>query len=543
MENGIIIKSSTHIAIQPIARIGLSDCQTIFLHLSPTRLVEHAIKRGEGDLTDTGALMCQTGTFTGRSPKDRFIVYDAVTATSVNWGEINQAFDKEDFNRLHARMLHFLAGKKVYVRYAQACASNPYRMNLAVVTTQAWQNLFCHHLFLRPTLEELENFDPEWTILSIPEFKADRVKDGTRRENFTIINFSQKIILVGGSGYAGEIKKAIFSVLNFMLPMQNILPMHCAANVGKAGDTALFFGLSGTGKTTLSADPQRKLIGDDEHGWSGAEVFNFEGGCYAKVINLDPEREPQIFEALRFGAILENTRFLPDSQTVNFADRSVTENTRAAYPISYIAGALEKSVAAAPQNIFFLTADAFGVLPPLSRLPVEQAIYHFLSGYTSKLAGTEMGITEPVATFSACFGAAFLPLHPFHYARLLGELIRQYKVNVWLVNTGWVGGPYGVGSRIRIDYTRSLIGAALAGKLAQVPFVRHELFDLYMPTHCPGVPDALLNPQQTWADPVAYQQQAQQLANAFRNNFSHFGDKALVEFGVDQSSFSKTYSV
>jgi phosphoenolpyruvate carboxykinase (ATP) len=515
-------------------KLGLSGSTSVSLNLPPAALIEHALHAGEGTLSDSGALMCDTGVFTGRSPKDKFIVYDSVTASTIDWGEVNQPFTSEDFNRLHQKMRSFLEEKHIYVRYAYAGASKPYQIKIALVTTQAWQSLFCHHLFIRPLQEELSAFNFDWQVLCIPEFEADPITDGTRKGNFTIIDFSRKIILIGGTGYAGEIKKGIFSVLNFTLPLQGVLSMHCSANVGAKGDTALFFGLSGTGKTTLSADPERRLIGDDEHGWAGEEVFNFEGGCYAKVINLSEEGEPQIFGATRFGAILENTRFYPGTRTVNYTDRSVTENTRTAYPLSYIANALEPSVAGCPQNIFFLTADAFGVLPPLSRLSTEQAMYHFISGYTSKLAGTEMGVSSPLATFSACFGAAFLPLHPLQYAHLLGKLIRQYNVKVWLVNTGWVGGGYGTGSRIKLTYTRAMIRAVLDNQLENTYFQKHEIFGLHMPVSCPGVPGELLNPGQTWSDQQAYAQQASKLADGFRKNMARYAavkgtDLAITE--------------
>jgi phosphoenolpyruvate carboxykinase (ATP) len=540
MLSGIIAESTPHAAVQPVYQLGLSACQTIFLNLSPSRLIEHALMHGEGELADSGALMCQTGAFTGRSPKDKFIVYDSVTADTVHWGDINQPFDATAFSWLHAKMLAFLKDKNVYVRYAYAGASRTHRMPLTVVTTQAWQSLFCYNLFIRPTTDELHTFTPEWTVLCIPEFEADPATDGTRQRNFTVIDFTRKMILIGGTAYAGEIKKGIFTVLNFILPLRNILSMHCAANVGAEGDTALFFGLSGTGKTTLSADPERQLIGDDEHGWADTEVFNFEGGCYAKVVNLTPEREPQIYKAIRFGSLLENTRFFPGSKRVNFADQSITENTRVGYPLSYVAGAIEPSVAGLPRNIFFLTADAFGVLPPLARLTPEQAMYHFLSGYTSKLAGTEVGIKEPVTTFSACFGAAFLPLHPMRYARLLGKLLAKYGTRVWLVNTGWTGGPYGVGSRIRLDYTRAMIRAVLNGELNEVEFTRHPVFQLTMPTSCPGVPDSVLNPEQTWNDPDAYQVQARKLQDAFRKNFARLGPEAETELRSIADQIART---
>lgn len=492
----------------------------IHLNLQVSALVEEALQNGEGVITDTGAIMCDTGKFTGRSPKDKFIVYDDKTADTVAWGEINQAFNGDDFDKLYQKMVEFVADKQLYARYSYACASEKYRTNILVINTLAWHNLFCHHLFLRPSMEEKESFEPEWTILNIPEFQADPAVDNTRAKNFTIIDFTKKVILIGGTGYAGEMKKGIFSVLNYILPEEKkVLSMHCSANIGVDGDTALFFGLSGTGKTTLSADPYRKLIGDDEHGWDENEVFNFEGGCYAKVINLSQEQEPEIFGAIRYGTILENTRFINGSNTVDYANHRVTENTRTAYPINYIPNVAVPSIGTSPQNIFFLSADSFGVLPPISKLSVEQAMYYFLSGYTAKLAGTEMGVKEPQATFSACFGAAFLPLTPKKYADLLGEKIKSGKVKVWLINTGWSGGGFGVGSRMKIAYTRAMIRAALKGDFEHVSFIKHEIFGLEMPQTCPNVPENILSPRNTWADKAAYDQEANELKKAFEENY------------------------
>ena len=492
----------------------------IQLNLSVSALVEEALKNGEGTLTDTGAFMCDTGKFTGRSPKDKFTVYDDKTAATVAWGEINQAFETDKFEALYQKMLSFVSDKKLYARYTYACASEQFKTNILVVNTSAWHNLFCHNLFLRPTAKEMENFEPEWLILNVPEFEADPLVDGTRQANFTIIDFTKKIILIGGTGYAGEMKKGIFTVLNYILPEEKkVLSMHCSANIGKDGDTALFFGLSGTGKTTLSADPYRQLIGDDEHGWADDEVFNFEGGCYAKVINLSQEQEPEIFGAIKYGTILENTRFINDSNTVDYANHSITENTRTAYPINYIPNIVKPSVGTSPKNIFFLSADSFGVLPPISKLSVEQAMYYFLSGYTAKLAGTEMGVKEPQATFSACFGAAFLPLAPKKYAELLGEKIKSDDVNVWLVNTGWSGGGFGVGSRMKIAYTRAIIRAALNGDFEGVSFQKHEIFGLNIPEKCPNVPEEILNPRNTWANKEQYDEKASMLAKLFEENY------------------------
>ncbi len=509
-------KTANNIVNHPIFSLHAD----IHLNLRVSTLVEEALQNGEGVLTDTGAFMCDTGKFTGRSPKDKFVVYDDKTADTVAWGEINQTFDVEKFDNLYKKMLDFAANKKLYARYAYACASEKHRTNILVINTLAWHNLFCNHLFLRPTDEEMENFKPEWTILNIPEFEADPAIDGTRQGNFTIIDFTKKIILIGGTAYAGEMKKGIFTVLNYILPEEKkVLSMHCSANIGQDGDTALFFGLSGTGKTTLSADPYRKLIGDDEHGWDENEVFNFEGGCYAKVINLSQEQEPEIFGAIRYGAILENTRFIGDTTTVDYTNQSVTENTRTAYPINYIPNVAVPSIGSSPKNIFFLTADAFGVLPPISKLTVEQAMYYFVAGYTSKLAGTEMGIKEPQATFSACFGAAFLPLAPKKYAELLGEKIKSGDVKVWLVNTGWSGGGYGVGSRMKLSFTRAMIRAALTGDFARIPFTKHEIFGLEIPERCPNVPEEILNPRNTWANKDDYDQKAKALAIAFEENY------------------------
>ncbi|CCH53053.1 phosphoenolpyruvate carboxykinase (ATP) [Fibrisoma limi BUZ 3] len=543
MLNTTIIRSMDTVTIEPVRQLGLSSCRKVFLHLQPSRLVELALARNEGVLTSTGALMCDTGQFTGRSPKDKFIVRDDTTENQVDWGDINRPFDADAFGRLHTRMLRFLEGKETFVRYAYAGAAAAYRQPIAVVTTKAWQNLFCHNLFIRPTDEELADFEPVWTILSIPEFKADPEVDGTRQANFTIVDVSRKMILIGGTGYAGEIKKGIFTALNFILPVEHgVLSMHCSANVGQQGrdgkpDTALFFGLSGTGKTTLSADPGRQLIGDDEHGWSDEGVFNIEGGCYAKVINLSAGQEPQIYNAIRFGAILENTRFRPNGQEVDYSDGSVTENTRTAYPLNYIDNALIPSVAAPPTTIFFLTADAFGVLPPLSKLTPEQAMFYFLSGYTSKLAGTEMGVTEPVATFSACFGAAFLPLAPERYAQLLGDKLRSSNTTVWLVNTGWVGGPYGIGSRISLRYTRALLRAVLNVDLTDVPVENHDVFGVQIPVSCPDVPAELLRPELSWSDPVAYREQALRLQDAFQVNFSKYADSQVVTINQVSHAF------
>jgi len=510
--------------------LGISQVSKAYWNLSPAELVEHALARKEGVLTNTGALMCDTGKFTGRSPKDKFTVLDEKTKDTIWWGDINQPFDAEKFDALHKKMIQFLQDKEIYVRDAYAGADPDYRLNLRVINTHAWHNLFCYNLFLRPSPEELNNFVPNFTIINIPEFQADPAVDGTRQANFTIVNFTKKMILIGGSAYAGEMKKGIFTVLNYILPHEkNTLSMHCSANVGKEGDIAVFFGLSGTGKTTLSADPERGLIGDDEHGWTDKGIFNFEGGCYAKVINITRESEPQIWDAIKFGSVLENTRFYEGTRTPDYTNISVTENTRVGYPIHYISNAVEPSIGGVPKNIFFLTADAFGVLPPIAKLSPGQAMYHFISGYTAKVAGTEMGVVDPQTTFSACFGAAFLPLHPTKYAELLGKKMTEHKVNVWLVNTGWTGGPYGIGSRMKLKYTRAMLAAAIEGKLDNVEYVPHPVFGVAVPQSCPDVPSEVLNPRDTWADKHAYDLKANELAAAFVKNFQKYAEFANDE--------------
>lgn len=505
------------------------DSDRALYQLNVAELVEEALKNGEGTLADTGALAIDTGKFTGRSPKDRFIVCDAITEHTVWWGDINIKFDPAKFNSLFEKITTYMNKNDFYVRDAYACADEEYKTTIRVVTETAYQNLFANNLFLRPTVEELGS-RPEWTIIAAPSFLANPEVDGTRQSNFSILNFTRKMIIIGGSGYTGEIKKGIFSVLNFVLPeLRNTLSMHCSANVGKDGDTAIFFGLSGTGKTTLSADPERGLIGDDEHGWSENSVFNFEGGCYAKCVDLTAEKEPQIFNAIKFGSLLENINYFPGTHTVDFSNIDKTENTRVAYPIHYIDNAIIPSIAGMPKNIFFLTADAFGVLPPISKLSAGQAMFHFVSGYTAKVAGTEAGVTEPQLTFSACFGKAFLPLHPTRYASLLGEKMRKHQVNVWLVNTGWSGGAYGVGKRMKLAYTRAMITAALHGEFENVAFEADPVFGLQMPLSCPGVPSEILNPRNTWTDAREYDQKANELAGAFINNFKQFEADASEE--------------
>ena len=512
--------------------LGFGLTGPVHLNLPPATLVDHALRRGEGQLTDMGALMCDTGQFTGRSPKDRFVVQDDNTRDSVWWSDINIAFDPEKFDRLHQKMVAYLADKELFVRDAFAGADPAYQLKLRVVNELAWHNLFCYNMFLRPGESIDTSWAPDFSIICAPGFEADPAVDGTRQANFAILNFTKKMILIGGTGYAGEMKKGIFGVLNYLLPHERgTFPMHCSANVGEAGDTAIFFGLSGTGKTTLSADPNRGLVGDDEHGWTPeGGIFNFEGGCYAKVIDLSHEKEPEIWDAIRFGSIVENTRFVPGTHTVDYANKSVTENTRTAYPIDFIANAVAPSIAGTPQNIFFLTADAFGVLPPISKLDKSHAMYLFMSGYTAKVAGTEMGVTEPQTTFSACFGAVFLPLHPTRYAEMLGRKMDENPdVNVWLVNTGWTGGAYGTGHRMKLGYTRAMITAALTGKLDEVKFRPHPVFGVQVPGAVPGVPSEILDPRHTWADKAAYDKTANELAEKFVANFKKYADFANEE--------------
>ncbi|WP_432710778.1 phosphoenolpyruvate carboxykinase (ATP) [Pedobacter sp.] len=511
--------------------LGYLNLHSVDVHyqLEVPQIVEEALFNQEGTLTNTGALAIDTGIFTGRSPKDRFIVEDETTRDTVWWGEVNNKISEASFDRLFDKLTTHLQGKKVYVRDAYACANPEYKTTIRVVTEKAFQSLFAHNMFLRFEADVLID-QPEWTIIAASDFLADPKTDGTRQGNFTVLNFTKKIILIGGSAYTGEIKKGMFSVLNFILPVQrNTLSMHCSANVGKAGDTAIFFGLSGTGKTTLSADPQRGLIGDDEHGWDDKSVFNFEGGCYAKCVDLTKENEPQIYNAIKFGSLLENVNYFPGTRIVDFSNVEKTENTRVAYQIDFIENAVVPSIAGPPKNIFFLTADAFGVLPPISKLTTGQAMFHFISGYTAKVAGTETGVSEPQVTFSACFGQAFLPLHPTRYAELLGEKLERHQVNVWLVNTGWSGGAYGTGKRMKLAYTRSMITAAMRGALENVRYQVHTIFGLNMPESCPGVPSEILSPRNTWNDPLIYDAKANELAAAFIENFKQFESSANEE--------------
>lgn len=513
-----------------LKKYGFNSSGCAYWNLSPEQLIEETIKRNQGILSDTGALVISTGAFTGRSPKDKFIVKTAKTENTVDWNNFNIAIDPKYFAILKEKMLKYFETRDIFIKDAVACADENYRLNLRLFSEYPWSCQFASNMFIRPGVEELATFEPEWTIIQAPEFFANPETDGTRQGNFAIINFDEKTILIGGTAYTGEIKKGIFSVLNYALPHErSVLSMHCSANVGKDGDTAIFFGLSGTGKTTLSADPERSLIGDDEHGWSDEGIFNFEGGCYAKCIDLSPEKEPEIFGAIKHGAILENIKFFEGTRHVNYTDTSITENTRVSYPLYHIENALEVSKAGHPTNIFFLTCDAYGVLPPISRLTPGQAMYQFLSGYTAKVAGTEVDIKEPTQTFSTCFGAPFLPLHPTAYANMLGEKMQKFNTRVWLVNTGWTGGSYGVGHRMKLSFTRSMIKAALTGELERSTFINHDIFGFEMPTTCPGVPFDILNPRNTWEDKEAYDAKALYLASAFVKNFEKFADKANEE--------------
>lgn len=510
-----------------IESAGFKGIKKAYWNLTPEELVEETIRRGQGVLSDTGAICINTGKFTGRSPKDRFIVKDARTENSVAWGNFNIPFEAEKFAALKAKVIAYFEGKDVFIRDAYACANEDYRLSLRLYSEYPWSNHFAFNMFLRPESKDIDTFIPQWNIYCAPGFMADPELDGTRQSNFAVINFTEKSVIIGGTGYTGEIKKGIFSVLNYILPHEkNVLSMHCSANTSVDGDVAVFFGLSGTGKTTLSADPNRFLIGDDEHGWSSEGVFNFEGGCYAKCIDLSEEKEPDIYRAIKHRAILENIKFYEGTRTVNYEDTTITENTRVSYPMYHISNALEVSKAGHPTNIFFLTADAFGVLPPISRLSKGQAMYHFISGYTAKVAGTEAGVVDPVATFSACFGAPFLPLHPTKYAEMLGERMEKHKVKVWLINTGWTGGPFGVGSRMKLRYTRAMITAALEGKLDNVDYSKHKVFGLLMPNTCPDVPNDVLHPSKTWKNIDEYFQKANELAQKFIDNFQKYADQA-----------------
>ena len=511
-------------SIEKLVNLGLRNTDRIHYQSTPEELVQDTLRTGEGVLNDTGALVICTGEFTGRCPADKFTVKDEITENTVDWNNFNIPIEEKKFHIIQKKVMAYLNSQpELWVRDCYACADPRYRLNIRVVCEKPWTNLFAHNMFLRPEEEELDDFKADWHIMVAPGLRLDPSECGTRQHNATVVSFRHRTILIAGSGYTGETKKGIFSILNYILPQEKgVLSMHCSANMGDKGDTAIFFGLSGTGKTTLSADPRRKLIGDDEHGWTADGVFNFEGGCYAKLINLSEDKEPEIFHAIRPGAIVENTRFYPGTNRINFDDGSITENTRVSYPLDFISNAVEPSVGGVPKNIFFLTCDAFGVLPPISRLTPGQAMYQFISGYTAKVAGTEAGVTEPKPTFSACFGAPFLPLHPGKYAAMLGEKMQKHNVQVWLINTGWTGGPYGTGNRMKLGYTRAMISAALDGRLNQVATVTDPVFGMAIPQEVPGVPQELLQPRNTWKDPQAYDEKARFLARLFLQNFEKY---------------------
>ncbi|GGG35309.1 phosphoenolpyruvate carboxykinase [ATP] 1 [Croceivirga lutea] len=517
--------------MENLEKYGLKNVEAHW-NLDAETLQQLTVEKGMGVETENGTLAVNTGKFTGRSPKDRFLVKDEYTKDKVWWGRINKPISPANFDKLENEIVNYLSGKEVFVRDAAVCADPRFQMNVRVITEYPWSNYFIKNMFLRLSEEELENFEEEWLVLCAPGYEAQNPGEfGIIAGNFSILNFTKKIALVGGSAYTGEMKKGIFSALNLILPTEkNVLPMHCSANVGEEGDTAIFFGLSGTGKTTLSADPARKLIGDDEHGWTADNIiFNFEGGCYAKVIDLTEEKEPDIYRAIKRGALLENIVFKEGTKEVDFFDSSITQNTRVSYPIDHIDNIKTPSFAENPKNIFFLTCDAFGVLPPISKLTPGQAAYHFISGYTAKVAGTEAGINEPVPSFSACFGEPFMPLHPTVYAEMLSKKMTEAGVNVWLINTGWSGGPYGVGSRIKLKYTRAMISAALEGELDKVEYHVHPIFGLSMPKYCPSVPTEILDPMNTWLQKGAYISKAIQLAHSFHINFDKFASEATEE--------------
>lgn len=509
--------------------LGITAGKILF-NLSAEELISESLRQNEGILTDSGALSIRTGRFTGRSPKDRFIVEDQSSSKSVQWNNINQPIASNHYDQLEKKIKSYLSNQMLYVKDGQACSHPDYRLSVRLIAEKPWSAQFVHNMFLRLEASELADFAADWHILCAPGFEADPEVDGTRSTNFSIINFSKKTILIGGTGYTGEIKKGIFSVLNYLLPQErDVLPMHCSANIGNNGDTAIFFGLSGTGKTTLSTDPDRELIGDDEHGWADDGVFNFEGGCYAKCIDLSKEKEPEIYEAIKPGAILENITFVDETNIPDYSSADITQNTRVSYPIHHIKNCQAQSRGENPKDVFFLTCDAFGVLPPVSRLTRSQAMYHFISGYTAKVAGTEDGISEPQATFSACFGAPFLPLHPTRYAKMLGDKLDQHESNCWLINTGWTEGSFPDGHRMSLKYTRAIISAVLEGKLAETSYNATDIFNLNIPDSCPGVPDHILNPRNTWQDKSAFDAKANHLASLYIKNFEKYKDEASEE--------------
>jgi phosphoenolpyruvate carboxykinase (ATP) len=511
-----------------LEREGITS-DRIHWNLAPAALYEEAVRRQEGVIAAAGPLSCRTGTHTGRSPNDKFVVRESPSDREIEWGKTNKAMEPAQFDLLHTELLRSLNGKELFVQDVYAGADPAYRLPVRIITEYAWHSLFCRNLFIDDP-QAASDAAPQFTVIDTPSFKADPKRHGVNSDVVIAVSFAKRLVLVGGTSYAGEMKKSIFSILNYLLPLQGVLSMHCSANVGSSGDVALFFGLSGTGKTTLSSDPDRMLIGDDEHGWSDRGVFNFEGGCYAKTIRLSAEAEPQIFATTRrFGTVLENVVVDPATRELRLDDDRYTENTRAAYPISFIDNAVASGQAGHPRNVVMLTADAFGVLPPISRLTPQGAMYHFLSGYTAKVAGTEKGVTEPKATFSTCFGAPFLPLAPGRYARMLGEKIARHNARVWLVNTGWTGGPYGVGKRMKLSYTRTMIRAALSGALDAATYERDPIFNLDVPVSCPSVPPEVLKPRETWASRAEYDLQASKLAKMFADNFKTFADGVAAD--------------
>jgi phosphoenolpyruvate carboxykinase (ATP) len=510
---------------------GIMNLARVHWNLSVPALYEETVQRREGLIAADGPLVCRTGQHTGRSPNDKFIVNEPSSADRVWWGKVNRPIAPDQFDALQKHLLAYVQGKELFVLDAYAGADPQYRLPIRIITEMAWHNLFARHLFIgEPESKHRAGHKPGFTVIDVPSFTADPAKHGTNSETFILLNLAKRLVLIGGTTYAGEIKKSIFTVMNYLLPLRQVLSMHCSANVGPAGDVALFFGLSGTGKTTLSSDPERELVGDDEHGWSDDGVFNIEGGCYAKMIRLSAEAEPQIYEATRrFGTVLENVSMDSVSRQLDLNDDTLTENTRGAYPLSYIANSVPSGMAGHPRHIIMLTADAFGVMPPIARLTPAGAMYHFLSGYTAKVAGTEKGVTEPKATFSTCFGAPFMVLHPNVYAKFLGEKIARHDVRVWLVNTGWTGGPYGVGSRMKIGHTRAMIRAALSGALSDVAYQSDPIFNLDVPVSVPGVPTDVLKPRSTWRDHSAYDAQAKKLAQMFIDNFKAYEDAVEPE--------------
>ncbi len=513
----------------------LKPAGTVHWNLVAPELIEAAVRRGEGRLADMGPFVAITSPHTGRSPNDKFVVREPGSEGDVDWGKVNQPISTAHFDALLADVKQYLNGlPELFVQDLYCGADPSHRLKVRYVLPNAWHAAFVRNMFIRPVQDDLASFAPNFTVYHAPEFQADPARHGTRTGTFIVLNLAARSIVIGGTRYAGELKKAMFTVMNYLLPKEGVLSMHCSANIGPKGDTALFFGLSGTGKTTLSADPERELIGDDEHGWCAEGTFNFEGGCYAKVVNLSAEGEPDIYRTTQmFGTILENVVLEPNGRRVDFADQSITENTRASYPLPYIRNHVPSGRGGHPKNVIFLTADAFGVLPPIAKLTREQAMYHFLSGYTAKVAGTERGVTEPQATFSACFGAVFLVWHPTKYAEMLGQLLTQHNAQVWLLNTGWTGGPYGVGKRMKLSHTRAMVHAALSGYLHETWTDQDPIFGLHVPADIHGVPREVLSPRKTWADPAAYDAQARKLAAMFRQNFEKFGsvDPAIAEAG------------